>query len=62
MRITDVDYTEPNCHMRMPNFWYKPTNLRIDWYKYPLRDSYSNREFNESELKEIFKKYNSSLS
>lgn len=44
-----------DCELIKPNFWYKPTNLVIEWYKYPLRDSYSNRPFNEMELKEIFK-------
>jgi hypothetical protein len=33
-----------NCHM--PNFWYKPDNFQIRWYKYPFRDSYSNKPFN----------------
>ena len=49
-------YHRSNCEIIQPNFLYKPTNLEINWYKYPLRDSYSNREFNEEELKEIFKK------
>lgn len=26
----------------LPNFEYKPLRLTIDWYKYPLRDAYSN--------------------
>ena len=27
-----------------PNFVYKPTNLEIKWYKYPMRDAYSNQD------------------
>jgi len=47
-------YHRADCEVIQPNFFYKPSNLRIMWYKYPLRDSYSNRPFDEKELKEIF--------
>lgn len=30
------------CELVKPNFHYKPTNYQIQWYKYPLRDSWSN--------------------
>lgn len=49
-------YHRDNCEVIQPNFLYKPANLEINWYKYPLRDSYSNRPFDEEELKEIFAK------
>ena len=49
-------YHRANCEIIQPNFLYKPANLSIMWYKYPLRDAYSNRPFDEKELKEIFKK------
>ena len=49
-------YHRENCEVIQPNFLYKPANLEINWYKYPLRDSYSNRPFTEEELKDIFKK------
>lgn len=39
--------------MRLPNFHYYPKNLIINWYKYPLRDAYSNQRFSEEELIEI---------
>lgn len=29
-----------NCRLIQPNFLYKPTGFRINWYKYPFRDSY----------------------
>lgn len=49
-------YHRSNCECVLPNFLYKPDNLEINWYKYPLRDSYSNRLFDEQELKDIFAK------
>lgn len=33
-----------DCKMIKPNFLFKPTGFSIDWYKYPLRDSYSNQK------------------
>src|SRR3989304_583 len=45
-------YHRVDCEVIQPNFLYKPANLSIMWYKYPLRDSYSNRPFTEEELKE----------
>ncbi len=39
--------------MAKPNFLYKPDNLEIRWYKYPFRDSYSNKELTVDYLKEI---------
>lgn len=32
-----------------PNFWFKPTNLRVSWYKYIGRDMASNREVHSDE-------------
>ena len=37
----------------IPNFIYYPTDLRIEWYKYPLRDAWANREFTDNEFKII---------
>lgn len=31
-----------DCAYNRPNFHYKPEDIRVDWYKYPLRGSYSN--------------------
>lgn len=39
---------------KLPNFRYIPTNLEIRWYKYPLRDSYSNRPISRKMLEKIF--------
>lgn len=39
--------------MELPNFVYKPLGLTINWYKYPLRDSYSNIELDEVDFESI---------
>lgn len=41
--------------MAQPNFIYKPENITIDWYKYPMRDSYSNVELTPQKADEIFR-------
>lgn len=33
-----------DCPIVLPNFHYKPTDYRLKWYKYPLRDSYANQK------------------
>ena len=35
---------EDEAVARLPNFVYKPTGLEIRWYKYPMRDAYSNMD------------------
>lgn len=37
----------------LPNFEYKPTGLKISWYKYPMRDAYSNQDVSVGEFREI---------
>ena len=32
-----------DCKEVVPNFWYKPTDYQLQFYKYPLRDAYANR-------------------
>lgn len=34
----------------IPNFVYKPEDIRICWYKYPLREAYANRPLTEHAL------------
>jgi len=51
----------PDCKEVMPNFHYKPTDYQIQWYKYPLRDSYANREITLQEFLEIIDKCIDSL-
>ena len=42
------DFVEP-----LPNFHYKPTDLKIWWYKWILRDPSSNRECSAEEWKKL---------
>ena len=37
----------------LPNFVYKPTNITISWYKYPLRDSYISHNISQEELRAV---------
>ena len=37
----------------LPNFVYKPTGLEISWYKYPMRDAYSNQDIDIDTFKQI---------
>ena len=37
----------------LPNFTYKPTGLEIKWYKYPMRDAYSNQDVDIDAFKNI---------
>ena len=41
--------------MDEPNFIYKPEGIEISWYKYPLRDSYSNIQIDKEVAHRIFK-------
>lgn len=49
------------CPIVRPNFHYRPTDLRLEWYKYPLRDSYFNRECGLAEFRSIITKCIESL-
>ena len=40
----------------IPNFIYYPLNLELRWYKYPLRDSWSNIELTPEVMKNICEK------
>ena len=37
----------------VPNFVYKPDDICICWYKYPLREAYANRPLTEQKLADI---------
>lgn len=36
-----------------PNFVFKPLDLKIEWYKYPFRSAYSNKELDYNTLENI---------
>lgn len=44
-----------------PNFLYKPENIKIDWYKHPFRDTWSNIQMNYYKFAEIINKCIKSL-
>ena len=46
---------------KLPNFIYKPNNIEISWYKYPMRDAYSNTPITKGLASEIFKHCKESL-
>ena len=41
-----------NC-LEFPNFYHKPSGLRIDWYKYPLRGANSNIKLTPKKLRAV---------
>jgi hypothetical protein len=43
-----------HCSLLQPNFLFKPTSFRLDWYKYPLRDSYSSELLTAAMIDEMF--------
>ena len=45
----------------LPNFVYKPTGLEIRWYKYPMRDAYSNQDVSVDDFKAILAKCRESI-
>jgi len=44
---------KPDCFLLKSNFLYKPTGFSIKWYKYPFRDSYTNKEINLLDFKKM---------
>lgn len=42
-----------DCRLIKPNFLYKPNGFEIQWYKYPLRDSYTNQKITLLKFKKI---------
>jgi len=44
----------PTCRMVTPNFRFKPTGFELQWYKYPLRDSYSSEPLTKELIDSMF--------
>ena len=42
-----------DCPTTMPNFEHAPSGLKLQWYKYPLRDSYSNVPLTEEMISKM---------
>lgn len=36
-----------------PNFIFKPMNIQIEWYKYPMRSAYSNKRITYGDMKRM---------
>jgi|GEM_PF-633842 len=49
----DEQNHKQDCPIVKPNFLYKPTGFELRWYKYPLRDSYTNQKITLAEFKKI---------
>ncbi len=49
----DEQNHKQDCPIVKPNFLYKPTGFEIRWYKYPLRDSYTNQKITLAGFKKI---------
>jgi len=43
------------CRLVKPNFLYKPTGFSLMWYKYALRDSFSNRKISLKKWQRMLK-------
>lgn len=41
--------------IKQPNFLYKPTGYEIEWYKYPMRGAYSNKDISFNKYLDILK-------
>jgi hypothetical protein len=57
-RINQFSEEHPHadtCRLIKPNFVFKPTGYEIEWYKYPLRDSYANQQISFDEFEEMIK-------
>jgi len=47
------EYHDEDCPTMKPNFYHKSSGLEIYWYKYPLRDSYSNQKLDRMGFRKI---------
>lgn len=60
-RILPYYWGESENICKLSNFIYYPENYEIQWYKYPLRDSWSNKEITFEEFCDILDKCKESL-
>jgi len=51
----------PICRLIQPNFLHKPSGFRVNWYKYPLRDSYMSPRISLSRWRKIIAECRASL-
>lgn len=51
--VYEEEDCKETCSLRLPNFHHKPSGYKLDWYKYPLRDSYANKDLSLKEFTAI---------
>ena len=51
--LSGADFHDKECMVYRPNFWYKPTDWKLEWYKYPIRGNSCNREITPEEFLKI---------
>jgi hypothetical protein len=54
--ICTCDQNTGDCQKHKPNFYFKPDQVKIWWYKYPLREAMSTHQLTDEKLEQIFKK------
>lgn len=55
------NYHDSRCGVVRPNFWHKPSGLRVHWYKYIGRSMTINRSIEQSEWQKIYNECRVSL-
>ena len=62
---TETDTVEKESDLYKHNngwhFWHKPSGFKLSWYKYPLRDPYSNMNINSEQFCHILRDCQNSL-
>lgn len=59
--INPYYWGEDETEMAKSNFIFKKTGYELQWYKYPLRDSYANQDISFAEFKEMIEKCKKSI-
>ena len=59
--INPYYWGEDDSEKVKPNFIFKKTGYTLDWYKYPLRDSYANQDISFAEFKEMIEECKKSV-
>ena len=54
--INPYYWGEDEDEAEKPNFIYYPTGYELRWYKYPLRDSYANKDLSFMEFADMIEK------
>lgn len=49
------------CVTMAPNFLFKPTNVKVQWYKYALRTAYANVDLTKAQWQDIMRHCHDSL-